>query len=191
MNKNEMKKFFIIQYVIIGLLVVLCLYLILDRSNSDTKINPDQSNSADVDYDTSSMKEVEASDILDMFKDKKTHVLYIGRSTCGVCREILPNLNEAQDDFDYVTQYLDITKVDRDSSDWEKIEKLLDKKTTLNIKKENGNSEPVTETYGYFVSNYGYTPTIIIISNNKMVAGHIGFFDLNSLKNWLQENGIG
>lgn len=191
MDKKDVKKFFIIQYVIIGVLILLCFYLILDRNDSKNEIKEEQNNSVDVDYDISSMNEVNVSDVLDMFKDGKTHVLYIGRSTCGVCKEILPNLKSAQEDLDYVTQYLDITKVDRNSSDWEKVEKLMNKKTSLNMKNEEGQNELVSETYGYFVSNYGYTPTVIIINKNKMLAGHIGFFDINSLKSWLKENGIG
>ena len=131
------------------------------------------------------------ADILDMFENGNAYVLYIGRETCGVCKKVLPNLQSAQDDLDYITQYLDITKVDRNSNAWDKLEKLLDKETSLSVTNNEGKMELKTETYGYFIGNYGYTPTLIIINNNKMIAGHIGNITLDDLKTWLQSNGIG
>jgi len=190
MDKKDMKKFFIIQYVIIGLLVVLCLFLIFDRKENNASDTTNNGSSA-ADYDVSKMNEVNADDILDMFDDDEAYLLYIGRETCGVCKAVLPNLIEAQEDLGYTTQYLDITKVDRSSDEWDEVEKLLDVKTSLNVMNENGEKELVTKTYGYFIGTYGYTPTLIIINNGKMIDGHIGNYELKDLKEWLQINGIG
>ena len=165
MDKKDMKKFFIIQYIIIGLLIVLCLFLIFDRNSNDTKQN--QTETTTNAYDVSMMNEVSINDVIKMFEDAKTQVLYIGRETCGVCKNVLPNLQSAQEDFGYTTQYLDITKADRDGSDWEKLEKLLDIETSINVTNADGESELKTESYGYFIGTYGYTPTLIIISKNK------------------------
>ncbi len=192
MEQKDMKKFFMVQYIIIGLLVVVCLFLIIDRFNTKESAGSNSQGESlnNNGYDISMMNEVSVSNVLDMFNNKKSYLLYIGRETCGVCKTILPKLQNAQNDLDYITQYLDITKVDRNSSDWEKLEDLFDVETTLSVN-VNGESEIKTETYGYFIGNYGYTPTLIIINNNKMVAGHIGDFGLDELKDWLQENGIG
>jgi len=190
MDKKDMKKFFIIQYIIIGLLLILCLFLIFDRS-SDKSSNNKQTENISNGYDVSMMNEVGVSDILKMFDDGKSHVLYIGRETCGICKSILPNLQSAQKNLSYVTQYLDITKADRNSDEWKELEKLLDKETSISVTNNNGEKEIKTESYGYFVGSYGYTPTLIIINNNKMVAGHIGNFSLDDLEAWLQSNGIG
>ena len=189
MDKKDMKKFFVIQYVIIGLLIVLCLFLIFDRNSNSSK-NNGQTEKVSNDYDISMMNEVEVSDVLDMFEDKELHILYIGRETCGVCKAILPNLQKAQDDLNYITQYLDITEVDRSSSDWEKLEKLLDIETSVSITNDEGKKELKAETFGYFIGTYGYTPTMVIINNNNMVAGHIGNMTLDELENWLKSNGV-
>jgi len=189
MDQKDMKKFFVIQYIIIGLLVVLCLFLIFDRNTTDS--NNKSTENAASNYDVSMMNEVSVADVLDMFEDKKTYVLYIGRETCGVCKTILPNLQSAQEDLGYTTQYLDITKANRSSSEWEKLENLLNVETTINVTNSDGEKELKTESYGYFVGTYGYTPTLIIIDNNKMIAGHIGNYSLDDLKTWLQSNGIG
>ena len=191
MDKNDMKKFFIIQYIIIGLLVIVCLFLIVDKFKSEDTPNDNPITTDTNDYDVSMMDEVTADDILDMFEDNKSHVLYIGRATCGMCKTILPNLQAAQEELGYTTQYLDITTVDRNSESWNKVEKLLDKKTSLSVTNSEGEKELKSETYGYFIGTYGYTPSLIIIDNNKMVAGHIGNLSLNELKDWLQTNGIG
>lgn len=189
MDKKDMKRLFVIQYIIIGLLVVLCLFLVFDRKNVET--NNKQTETTKNDYDISMMNEVSVSDVLNMFEDEKTYVLYIGRETCGVCKTVLPNLQSAQENLNYTTQYLDITKADRDSSDWAKLETLLDVKTTINVTNSDGENEAKTESYGYFIGTYGYTPTLIIIDNNKMVAGHIGNISLEELESWLSTNGIG
>ena len=188
MDKREMKKFFIIQYVIIGLLLILCFVLILDKKEvKDTEVIEENISK---DYDVSEMNKVSVYDVVNMFQDKKTHILYIGRESCSVCKAILPNLQAAQDDLDYVTNYLDITTVDRSSADWNKVEKLLNLETSINVTDGNGESEVKTETFGYFIGKYGYTPSIIIIKNNKMIAGHIGNYSLDELLTWLQSNGI-
>ena len=190
MDKKDIKKFFIIQYIIIGLLIGLCLFLLIDRKNSDN--NSGNSNSESTkSYDVSMMNEINVSDFLQMFNSKKEYVIYIGRETCGVCKAILPKLVSAQNDLDYTTQYLDITKVDRSSAAWLSLEELLDKETTLSVTGDDGKKTLKTESYGYFIGKYGYTPTLIIVKNNKMVAGHIGNFEIEELTNWLKSNGIG
>jgi len=188
MDKKEMKKFFIIQYVIIALLLVLCLVLIFDKK--EAKDSGVVKENISEDYDVSNMNDVSVSDVLEMFEDKKSHVLYIGRESCSVCKAILPNLQAAQDDLDYVTDYLDITTVDRNSDDWNKLEKLLNLETSINVTNADGKAEVKTETFGYFIGTYGYTPSIIIINNNKMIAGHIGNYSLDDLLSWLQSHGI-
>ena len=192
MDKKDIKKFFVIQYIIIGLLIGLCLFLLIDRKNNSLNENSGN-NSAETTnaYDVSMMNEINVSEFIKMFESKKDYVVYIGRETCGVCKAILPNLVSAQNDLNYTTQYLDITKVDRNSSEWLKLEKLLDKETTLSVNGEDGKKTLKTESYGYFIGKYGYTPTLIIVKDNKMVAGHIGNFEINELTSWLKSNGIG
>lgn len=161
--------------VTISLFVLLAVFIIISFSLKDKEEN---------NYDVSMMNEVNVNDVLKMFDSKKNYVLYVGREGCNVCVHILPALKEAQIKNNYITQYLDIKKVDRSSDEWlELVDKLTMKSTqTLN---ETNKGEQVTETYGYFLHNYGFTPTIIVIKNGKQTAGFIGNATQEELVNWL------
>ena len=108
---QEFKKLNMCMYIIMGLLLLLAILLMVTscRSNALEEEN---------EYDVSMMHTVGVSDVIDMFANEGTYVLYIGRETCSVCHDLLPALQEAQINNNYITQYLDITQVDRSSSDW-------------------------------------------------------------------------
>jgi len=191
MKKDNLKKMLVTQYIIIGLLVCLCFFLFFNTIVKKDNVQNDIKNEVQKnEYDVSMMNEVNVNDILKMFEDGKSYVLYIGRSTCASCKIILPYLQVAQSDLGYVTQYLDITKTDRNSNEWKKLENLLDIETTLSYTKDNGEKELKTDTYGFFIGERGYTPSLIIINKNEMVAGHIGVLELSELKDWLKNNDI-
>ena len=135
------------------------------------------------------MHTVGVSDVIDMFANEGTYVLYIGRETCTVCQDLLPILQEAQVNNNYITQYMDITEIDRSSSDWEKLVELLDVETTTTMD-ENGTSEEVTNTFGFFLNEKGFTPCVMIISNGKQIAGFFGTTSLTRFEDWLSNNGI-
>ena len=135
-------------------------------------------------YDVSMMNSVTVKDVLDMFDSKKTYVLFVGRKSCDVCIDILPALQESQIKNNYITQYLDIEKVDRNSDDWYELVSRLTMKSTQTLT-EDGSGKEVTETYGYFLHNYGFTPTIVIIKEGKQSGGSIGGSDHKILVDWL------
>jgi len=157
------------------ILVLLFVIFVLVASNSKKEEN---------NYDVSMMNEVTVKDILEMFKSKKTYVLYIGRESCDVCVDILPALREAQIKNNYITQYLDIEDVDRSSEDWYTLVEKLTMKSTQTTT-EDGTGEKITESYGYFLHHYGFTPTIIVIKDGKQAAGSIGGSEKNLLIDWL------
>ena len=84
---------------------------------------------------------------------------------------------------------MDITEIDRSSSDWEKLVELLDVETTTTMD-ENGTSEEVTNTFGFFLNEKGFTPCVMIISNGKQIAGFFGTTSLTRFEDWLSNNGI-
>ena len=135
------------------------------------------------------MHQVGVSDVIDLFEDSGTYVLYIGRETCSVCYDILPVLQEAQINNNYITQYLDISEADRSSSDWEKLVELLNVETTTTMDEE-GVSEEVTNTFGYFLDAKGFTPCVIIIRDGKQIAGFFGSRSLTNFEDWLANYGI-
>ncbi|HIS11486.1 MAG TPA: hypothetical protein IAB40_00075 [Candidatus Onthocola stercoravium] len=179
---QEFKKLNMCMYIIMGLLLLLAILLMVTscRSNALEEEN---------EYDVSMMHTVGVSDVIDMFANEGTYVLYIGRETCSVCHDLLPALQEAQINNNYITQYLDITQVDRSSSDWETLVGLLDVETTTTMDEE-GVSEEVTNTFGYFLDAKGFTPCVIIIRDGKQIAGFFGSRSLTNFEDWLANYGI-
>lgn len=178
---KEFKKLNTCMYVIMGLLLLLAILIMVTscQSKSATK----------VEYDVSMMHQVGVSDVIDLFEDSGTYVLYIGRETCSVCYDILPVLQEAQINNNYITQYLDISEANRSSSDWEKLVELLNVETTTTMDEE-GVSEEVTNTFGYFLDAKGFTPCVIIIRDGKQIAGFFGSRSLTNFEDWLANYGI-
>ena len=179
---QEFKKLNMCMYIIMGLLLLLAILLMVTscRSNALEEEN---------EYDVSMMHTVGVSDVIDMFANEGTYVLYIGRETCSVCHDLLPALQEAQINNNYITQYLDITQVDRSSSDWETLVGLLDVETTTTMDEE-GKTEEVTNTFGYFLDTKGFTPCVIIISGGEQIAGFFGSRSLTNFEDWLANYGI-
>lgn len=179
---QEFKKLNMCMYIIMGLLLLLAILLMVTscRSNALEEEN---------EYDVSMMHTVGVSDVIDMFANEGTYVLYIGRETCSVCHDLLPALQEAQIKNNYITQYLDITQVDRSSSDWETLVGLLDVETTTTMDEE-GETEEVTNTFGYFLDAKGFTPCVIIIRDGKQIAGFFGSRSLTNFEDWLANYGI-
>ena len=179
---QEFKKLNMCMYIIMGLLLLLAILLMVTscRSNALEEEN---------EYDVSMMHTVGVSDVIDMFANEGTYVLYIGRETCSVCHDLLPALQEAQINNNYITQYLDITQVDRSSSDLETLVGLLDVETTTTMDEE-GVSEEVTNTFGYFLDAKGFTPCVIIIRDGKQIAGFFGSRSLTNFEDWLANYGI-
>lgn len=176
---NNFKKLNTLMYIVMVLLLIL---IVLGFVNACSKEEKSE-------YDVSMMREVGISDVLEMFEDNKTYVLYIGRETCDVCYDLLPTLQQAQIAHNYITQYLDISKVDRSSDNWKELKDLLIKEVTTTID-EDGKGEEVTDTFGNFIDEYGFTPCTIIIKDGKQAGGFFGSYSLQAFENWLDNYGI-
>lgn len=168
---NKLSKAFL--GIIVLLLVVIFIMFI-----KGAKQNKDEA------YDVSMMNEVDVEGVISLFESNDTYVLFVGRKDCSVCVDIIPALYESQIKNNYTTQYLDIEKVDRSSEDWAKVVEYLSMESTQRIS-EDESGEEITETYGYFLHNYGFTPTIIVIENGKQIAGSIGGSEKDVLVSWL------
>jgi thioredoxin-related protein len=177
----DKKEYWFFGIIICLLIAILCLVIFKGNKKEETENT----------YDVSMMHQVGIAETLSLFSSKKTYVLYVGRSTCTICEKLLPTLQQAQINNDYITQYLDITTIDRSSDDWATLVEKLDIKTTASISEtEDSEAEKVTNTYGYFLDKYGFTPTVIIISNGKQKAGFVGNKTLSDFNAWLKENGV-
>ena len=102
---------------------------------------------------------------------------------------MLPALKKAQIEYNFVSLYIDITKVDRLSSEWQEFINKLTMKSTQTLG-ETDEGEKVTESYGYFLDEYGFTPTFIVSKSGKQEAGFIGYKSEEELFNFIKSKGI-
>lgn len=140
-------------------------------------------------YDISFMKEVTINEALNLFESDNYHVIFIGREDCSVCEKMLPSIKNAQIEYNFVSLYIDITKVDRSSSKWQEFIGKLTMKSTQTLG-ETDEGETVTESYGYFLDEYGFTPTVIVSKSGKQVAGFIGYKSEEELFSFIKSKGI-
>lgn len=164
------------DYILIGtiigvIILILCIYLGLSLTTNK--------------YDISKMNEVSVKETLDLFEKDETSLIFFGRESCSVCEKLLPILNEAQINNDIKINYIDITKVDRTSTSWETLVSKLDIKTSATLSEtSNDEAEVVSETYGYFIDNYGFTPMIVMIKDGEQKAGFIGAKTIDEFNTW-------
>lgn len=136
-------------------------------------------------YDVANMNEINTTEFRYLFDQDDTYVVFIGRSDCSVCPSMATLLTNIQKENNFITQYLDITKVDRTSDTWLEIVKLLDKETSEYVT-EDHTGDKETNTFGYFLDTYGFTPAVLIIKNGKLDDGFIGIAEESSFTNWIE-----
>lgn len=147
--------------------------------NNNKKSETTTESEYNTDYDVSMFKEIKASELKKNTKDLS--VVYIGRSTCSWCAAFLPRLWEAQEEYGYKTLYIDIAKI----MDFTNNGEILDQDAydiMVNLTGEN------YETY--VKDNFGATPMILIMKNNKIVGAQTGYSEYEEFKKVLNEAGI-
>ena len=167
-NEKTNSKILVCLYIIIGLLLVNTIVLIIsnaDNSSSDYNDQTDES----TEYDVSMFNEITADTMEDAVASG-THVVYIGRETCGYCVAFLPAIQQAEQDYGYTTMYLDISKITTEEQ----------QKQILAF----DNDDKFLET------NFGSTPMVLIMKDGKLVNGWVGYDEYDAFTKFLEENGI-
>lgn len=185
MKENEvLVKILNMSKIITGLLIVILVVLIIGVSKMDN-VGEENTNSSNeeveynTNYDVSMFEEIEASALKSSTKGK-TQVVYIGRESCGWCAAFLPNLWDAQDEYDFTTLYIDIAKIiDFSNGD------IIDQESYDILNKLTGEGY---ETY--MEENFGSTPMILIIKDNKIIGGQTGYSEYDGFKKTLEEAGL-
>ena len=147
--------------------------------NNNKKSETTTESEYNTDYDVSMFKEIKASELKKNTNDLS--VVYIGRSTCSWCAAFLPRLWEAQEEYGYKTLYIDIAKI----MDFTNNGEILDQKAyniMINLTGKN------YETY--VKDNFGATPMILIMKNNKIVGAQTGYSEYEEYKKILNDAGI-
>ena len=180
-DKDILVKIYKLGQIIIALLVVIIVVLIIGVSKlySNTSSGDNNETNYNTKYDVSMFKEISASDIESETKDKLS-VVYVGRETCGWCAAFLPNLWQAQDEYKYETLYVDIAKI----IDFEN-NGILDQNSydiMMNLTGDNYD--------GYMEDNFGATPMILIIKDNKIINAQTGYSEYADFEKVLNDAGI-
>lgn len=159
----------ILGFVLIALLII-GLYF---KDGGSKTSNGGSSGSSDTSfkYDVSRMKQVTGDEAAKLFDEKGTHILYIGRSTCSVCVNLVPELNTVMSDMTLTINYLPLTQTFR--TDFKNLFDKLDIETTVNNNKG---------TYGELLEEYGYTPVVVVIKDGKMVDGFVGYREASKIE---------
>ena len=184
---NKLYKLVIVILVIVSIDLLLNLASAFSVKKSDASTSNSTSSQTQTqttsEYDVSSFKALSTKEVVDLFNDKKgTYVVYLGRSTCSACVSFLPTLKTMQSKYNYVTQYLDITTVVKDSEDYNNLMKKLESKVTLTV-----NGETKTQNFSEY---FGYTPMTFIIKNGKFADGIVGAYSETKFQEFLNNNGI-
>ena len=194
--EQKLKNLTIIVAIGFIVLLIAVIGLYFKGGNVTTRETTDSNNNQTIsneNYDVSKFNEVDVDGALALFKDKGTHVLYIGRSDCEYCQQTVPILTLIQEELNYTTDYLavEMSTIDKDWSYWNQeladLAKKFDKKTELNVSNSEGKTEKKEDTYGNFLLNYGYTPTVIVIKNGKMVDGFFGYKEADNIKSIIEK----
>ena len=171
----------IVLVVLIAILIVLILGVskMYTSNTSGTNTENIEESEYNTEYDVSMFEEIEAKNIKNKTKDK-IQVIYVGRETCGWCAAFLPTLWEAQDNYNFKTLYIDIAKIinfeDGSIIDQEAYD------TMINIKGEGYE--------GYVNENFGATPMVLIIKDNKIIGAQTGYSEYAAFETILNDAGI-
>lgn len=182
---------FVVGFIVIVLLIIGLYFTKGMISNKTNNTNNSSTNSGDTSYDVSKMNEVNVDGAVALFEEKGIKVLYIGRANCGVCVQIVPELNKVQEELKFTTNYFDLNKTNKWQTEMKPLTDLLTFKTTVktNIQDKDGNTKTVTlnDTVGKIFIEYGFTPTVAIIKDGKMVDGFIGYKSAEDIKTIIEK----
>lgn len=174
LNQIDVKLRNLTFIVILGFVVIALLIIGLyfkGGVSTNKGGNTTTSGNETIKYDVSKMKKVTGEEAAKLFDEKGTHFLYIGRSTCSVCVNLVPELNTVLSDMSITINYSPLEQTFR--TDFKDLFKKLDIETTVNKNKG---------TFGELLEEYGYTPIVIVIKDGKMVDGFVGYRDASKIE---------
>lgn len=170
-NYTELlNKILICLYALIAILVINTTILLVKDGGTSSKNDSNAETSENIDYDVSMFTTVTADTLGENVSSDTAKLVYIGRDSCGYCVQFLPVLQQAQEDYDYETLYLDITTV----TTTEQQDKIL----------AFDNDEKFLE------QNFGGTPMVLLMKDGKLVDTWIGYAEYSEYTAWLEENGF-
>lgn len=169
---NKVNK--IILFLIIILLLGVVLISSLGKDESDEYVAPSTPM-----FNVSAFNEIMPTDI-DNFKKNKVYVVFMGSEDCLFTRKMIPVLENAQKEFDFVSQYINIKEVIDLSQNKIVNEDELNYLKELDIKSEDVN----------ITSDLGRTPLTLFIKNKKIIKSYLGYANYETLVGLLSDVGL-
>lgn len=186
MKENEiLLKILKLGRIIVVLLAVILIVLTIGMSKLyssnkvETNSNTTEESEYNTDYDVSMFEEIKASDIKSKTKGA-LKVVYVGRESCGWCAAFLPNLWQAQEDYKFTTLYVDIAKIINFNDGT-----IIDENAYATMMDLTGD-----DYKGYMEENFGATPMILIIKDNKIINAQTGYSEYADFETLLNNAGI-
>lgn len=179
-NNKVLIKILNMSKLIFATLLLIFIILVIGVSKMYSTGENDMNNNTESEYNTvydvSMFEEINAKDIKSKTK-KDIKLIYIGRESCGWCAAFLPNLWNAQEDYDFTTLYIDIAKI----IDFE-TGAVTDQKSFDILNNLTGKGYE-----SYMNENLGATPMILIMKNNKIIKATTGYYEYEELENILKD----
>ena len=171
--------------IVIAVIATVSMFIIIfkgtgsSKKKTETTENNEETQEVIQEYDVSAFKEVSASEVSGLGKDKVA-LLYIGRSTCGYCVQYVPTLTSVQKKYGYTTYYLDIAKI----YDYSAGVVLDSDAESVMLKLKTSDSQKGV------MDNFGATPMVLVIKNGKITDSLIGYVDEGTFDAFVVENGL-
>ncbi len=178
-----LNKIFAGVIIVIALAVVNTVILLSNSKETTTEKKTTKETTEETNYDVSMFNEVDVAGALALFSSKETQLLYIGRPDCSACVAFLPTLQEAQANYGYTTNYLNLNNAVSSTVDQKALSSFLGKLT----KKETTtiSDQKTTGTYGK--DFWGVTPMLVVIKNGKQVDGLLGAYPYEKVSDLIEK----
>lgn len=157
--------------VVKTLAIVLGIALVIGGAFGISKLNPksntESSSSEKVSLENAGFNELSLDSYMELIAKDEKSVILVARPTCSYCELFTPILKQASEEMGITVNYVNTDKFTQD--DWTKF----------------------TGSLSYLAEEDWGTPLVLIVQNNNVVADNGGYVELDVIKSFFEENGLG
>lgn len=172
-NLKKVKDKEILKSILLGistfnvilLILLICLW-ITPIKNNEFYISEDKEPTV-VTLENAGFKKLSMSQYLELIKSNEKNIILVARPTCGYCEKFSPILKEAADAMKLTINYVNTDEFTNE--DWTAFSNSLD----------------------YLKSEDWGTPLTLIVQNGSVIADNNGYVELEEIKAFFKENGLG
>ena len=152
---------------IVGVVFAVVLVIGCATGISFVKKNDNSSSEETITLETAGFNNVSLQEYQQLIKEDKNNIILIARPTCTYCELFTPILKKASEDLGLTINYIDTDTFSNE--DWSTFDSSLE----------------------YLSQNEWGTPLVLITKNGKVVADNSGYVELDVIKSFFKENGLG